>query len=214
MIKAVLFDMDGVLVDSEEFICKASVKMFSELNVEVKAEDFLPFVGAGEDRYLGGVAEKYHVSMDIPAAKERTYAIYKKLIKNNMQLLPGVKTFIQRCKSRELKIALATSADKTKMEANLEVMDFPLSTFDAVVNGLDIKRKKPYPDIYIKAASLIGVSPRNCLVVEDAVNGVEAAKAAGSRCLAITSSFTRSQLHKADWFAENLANAPQAVLNW
>jgi len=214
MIKAVLFDMDGVLVDSEEFICKAAVIMFSELNVEVKEEDFLPFVGAGEDRYLGGVAEKYHVSIDIPAAKERTYAIYKKLIKNNMQPLPGVETFIQRCRSRELKIALATSADKIKMEANLEVMNFPLSTFDAVVNGLDIKRKKPYPDIYIKAAALIGVSPKNCLVVEDAVNGVEAAKAAGSRCLAITSSFTRSQLHKADWFAENLAKAPEAVLNW
>lgn len=214
MIEAVLFDMDGVLVDSEAFICKAAVMMFNEMNIVVKEEDFLPFVGAGEDRYLGGVAEKYHVLIDIPAAKVRTYEIYKKIIIDTMQPLPGVEAFIQKCRNRELKIALATSADKTKMEANLEVMDFPLSMFDAVVNGLDIKRKKPFPDIYLKAASLIGVSPENCLVVEDAVNEVEAAGAAGSRCLAITSSFTRSQLYKADWFAKNLKEAPIDVLNW
>ncbi len=214
MIEGVLFDMDGVLVDSEPFICQAAIKMFEEMGIETKKEDFTPFVGAGEDRYIGGVAEKYGITLDLAQAKKRTYEIYGELIKGNMKPLPGAEEFIGKCRKKGLKIALATSADRTKMEANLGVMNMPLSVFDAVVNGLDVERKKPFPDIYLKAAELIGVSPSKCLVVEDAVNGVEAAKAAGCRCLAITSSFSREELGKADWFAGNLAEAPDEAIEW
>ncbi|MBK9390055.1 MAG: HAD hydrolase-like protein [Bacteroidetes bacterium] len=66
MIKGVLFDMDGVLVDSERFIARAAIMMFEELGVQVKPEDFHPFVGTGENRYLGGVAEKYGITVDLP----------------------------------------------------------------------------------------------------------------------------------------------------
>ncbi len=214
MIKGVLFDMDGVLVDSEEFICKAAVQMFKERGIAVRESDFLPFVGAGEDRYLGGVAEKYGISLDLKTAKTRTYKIYDEIIQGNMEILPGVQDFIKKCRDFKLKIALATSADETKMKANLNATGLSLSLFDTAVSGLDVERKKPYPDIYVKAARLIGLSPENCLVIEDAVNGVAAAKAAGTRCLAITSSFTKAQLHDADWFAEDLAHAPDDVLMW
>ena len=214
MIKGVLFDMDGVLVNSEEFICKAAVKMFEEKGIAVHEDDFLPFVGAGEDRYIGGVAEKYGISLDLKTAKKRTYEIYEEIIRGNMETLPGVQEFIKKCRDHTLKIALATSADKTKMEANMNVAGLSPSLFDAVVNGLDVERKKPYPDIYLKAALLLDIPPEDCLVVEDAVTGVSAAKAAGARCLAITSSFTRAQLHDADWFAENLAHAPDDVFSW
>ncbi len=214
MIKGVLFDMDGVLVDSEPFICKAAVAMFSEMGHKVQEDDFLPFVGAGENRYLGGVAEKYGIKLDIDRAKKRTYEIYEEIIRGNMKPLPGAQEFIKKCRGKDLKIALATSADKTKMEANLKNMDIPLSVFDAAVNGLDIERKKPFPDIYLKAAQLIGVKPEECLVVEDAVNGIEAGKAAGAKCLALTSSFSREELSGADWFAEDLSSAPDEVLNW
>ena len=214
MIKGVLFDMDGVLVDSEEFICKAAVKMFEEKGITVHEDDFLPFVGAGEDRYIGGVAEKYGISLDLKTAKKRTYEIYDEIIQGNMEILPGVRDFIKKCRDFKLRIALATSADETKMKANLNATGLTLSLFDAAVSGLDVERKKPYPDIYVKAARLIGLSPENCLVIEDAVNGVAAAKAAGARCLAITSSFTRTQLHDADWFADDLAHVPDDVFSW
>ncbi len=214
MIKGVLFDMDGVLVDSEPFICKAAILMFSERGYKVQEKDFIPFVGAGENRYLGGVAEKYGINIDIDDAKKRTYEIYGEIIQGNMKPLPGVREFIQKCREHGLKLALATSADKTKMEANLKSMELPLSVFDAAVNGLDIERKKPFPDIYLKAAELIGIDPKACLVVEDAVNGVKAGKDAGARCLAITSSFSREELSEADWFADSLASAPDEVLLW
>ena len=145
MIKGVIFDMDGVIVDSEKFICKAAMNMFAEHNVHVKPDDFLPFVGAGENRYLGGVAEKYGFPIDIERDKARTYAIYSEIIKGEIEPLPGVKEFIKRCREKGLKLALATSADEVKMVANLTEIGVPPETFDATVNGLEVDKKKPHP---------------------------------------------------------------------
>lgn len=214
MIKAVLFDMDGVLVDSEEFIRNAAILMFKELGLEAKHEDFFQFIGAGEDKFLGGVAEKYNFPFDIPSGKVRTYEIYSNLIKNNLNPLPGVHSFIKRCRDKNLKIAMATSADRTKMESNLIEIGISEDTFDAVVTALDVNRQKPFPDIYLKAASLIGEDAQDCLVVEDAVNGVKAAKSAGAKCLGLTTSFSKEQLSEADWFAKDLSMVGEEVFNW
>jgi len=210
----VIFDMDGVLLDSEPFICKAACMMFAELRLAVKPEDFLPFVGAGENRYIGGVAEKYNFPIDITSTKKRTYEIYLEIIKSKLEPLPGVHTFLDKCRKAGKKTALATSADYVKAEGNLKEIRLPLSTFDAVITGEDVVNKKPHPEIFTTAAQKLGLDPRSCLVVEDAVNGVAAAKAAGSRCLALTTSFTRTQLNGADWFANTLADAPDDVLRW
>ncbi|MGL1890716.1 MAG: HAD-IA family hydrolase [Spirochaetaceae bacterium] len=211
LVKAVLFDMDGVLVDSEKFICQAAISMFKELGLTVKEEDFLPFVGAGENSYLGGVANKYDLDFDLTKGKKRTYDIYLEMIKGKLNCLPGVEEFIKECRKRDIKIAVATSADYVKMNANLEEIGLPAQTFDAVVNGLQVERKKPYPDIYKLAASLIDVDPKNCLVVEDAINGIEAAKAAGAKCLALTTSFPRDLLQQADWIIPDLSYVNEVI---
>ena len=162
MVKAILFDMDGVLVDSEEFICLAAIEMFKEKGVNVEPEDFLPFVGAGENRYIGGVAEKYDHPLNLEQDKAR------------------------------------------KMEFNLKEICIPASSFDKTVNGLEIERKKPFPDIYLKAARLLNIHPDECLVVEDAPNGIKAAKSAGMKCLAVATSFPPEELQEADWIARDL----------
>ncbi len=210
-IHAVLFDMDGVLVDSEPFICKAAVMMFSEHGVIVQERDFLPFVGAGENAYLGGVAKQYSFPIDIDRDKRRTYEIYLEIIKGNIEALPGVESCIRECKRRGLKIAVATSADEVKMTANLTEIGLPLTIFDATVNGLDVDRKKPYPDIYEYAASLIGADPKKCLVIEDAVNGIEAGKAAGAVCIGLTTSFDAKLLHKADIIIKDLSEFDKVI---
>jgi beta-phosphoglucomutase len=214
MIKGVLFDMDGVLVDSEEYIRNAAILMFKEFGLTAKPDDFFEFIGAGENRFLGGVAEKYNFPFDIPSGKARTYEIYSDLISGILKPLPGVTLFINKCRKRGLKTALATSADKTKMDANLSEIKLPEGSFDAIVNALDVRRQKPFPDIYQKAAEKIGLDPSECLVVEDAINGVTAAKAAGSMCLGLTTSFSIEELSAADWFAANLAAAGEEVFNW
>jgi beta-phosphoglucomutase len=214
MIRGVLFDMDGVLADSEQYICKAAIMMFAEYGLTVKPIDFKPFVGTGENRYIGGVAEKYGLEVDIVKVKARTYEIYKSIIRGNLKPLPGAGEMVNRCRNMGLRLALATSADTVKMEANLLEIGIQASTFNAIITGLDVINKKPAPDIYIKAAERIGLQPEECLVVEDAVSGIKAAKLAGCKCLAVTTSFDRALLYEADWICESLGNVPREALTW
>jgi HAD superfamily hydrolase (TIGR01509 family) len=214
MIKGVLFDMDGVLVDSEQFICKAAIMMFNELGVKVLPEDFHPFVGMGENRYIGGVAEYHGIKVDIEKVKARTYEIYGIIVRDKLSPLPGVVEFISKCRKKHLKLAIATSADRVKMEVNMKEIGLPPDTFHSIITGQDVENKKPYPDIYIKAAKSIGLEPQECLVVEDAVSGIKAGKSAGCRCLAVASSFDVSALSEADWICKSLLKVPEEVLNW
>ena len=79
------------------------------------------------------------------------------------------------------------------------------NSFDVLIHGKEVKNRKPSPEIYLKAAEKLGVKPSHCLVIEDAVNGVKAAKAAGALCLALTTSFPEDQLGEADWIVKNLS---------
>jgi beta-phosphoglucomutase len=214
MIKGVLFDMDGVLVDSEAFICRAAVMMFRELGTKVTPEDFIPFTGMGENRYLGGVAQKYNLEVNIEKVKARTYEIYGQIAKGNLTALTGVHEFIASCRSKGLRLALATSTDNVKMEINLREIGLSADTFQSIVTGLDVVNKKPFPDIYLKAAENIGLNPEECLVVEDAVSGIKAGRAAGCRCLAVTTSFEAAALHEADWICNSLLDVPEEALTW
>lgn len=210
----VIFDMDGVLADSEPYICKAACLMFKELGLNVQPDDFIPFIGTGENRYIGGVAEKYGLAVDIKAVKKRTYDIYLEIIKGSLKALPGVGDFVQKCKSLGKKIAVASSADMRKVKGNLNEIGLPLDCFDAVITGEDVVHKKPAPDIFLLAAERLNLKPQHCLVVEDAVSGVSAAKSAGAKCLALTTSFSTEQLADADFCTADLSSVSDEVLNW
>lgn len=208
-IKGVIFDMDGVLCDSEPFICEAAVRMFAENHgVRAAPADFLPFVGTGENRYLGGVAEKHGVRLDLERDKKRTYDIYLEIIRDRLRPLRGVHEFVASCRRSGLKLAVATSADRIKLEGNLSEIGLPESSFDATVNGLEVELKKPHPDIFLLAAKRLAVPAARCLVVEDAPNGIRAGKAAGCYCLGIMSSFDAAVLREAgaDWIAKDLGD--------
>jgi beta-phosphoglucomutase len=189
MTRAVLFDMDGVLVDSEPIINAAAIRALAEFGITAQPADFEPFVGAGEDRYVGGVAE-LHGQTYIAAMKHRTYDWYLKLLPKMGKAFPGGKELVELLNQRGIPRAVASSADRIKVEANLtNVLRVPLELFAAVVTGEDVFRRKPHPDIFLEAARRIDVPPEACCVIEDALNGVEAAKAAGMRCVAVTTSF-------------------------
>jgi HAD superfamily hydrolase (TIGR01509 family) len=213
-IGAVIFDMDGVLCESEPFIAEAACRMFAETyGRTVVPEDFRPFVGTGEDRFIGGVAEKYGVALTMPRDKHRTYAIYLDIIRGRLHPVAGSREFVAECRRRGLKTAVATSADRVKLNGNLAEIGLPPASFDAVVTGDDIQRKKPDPEIFLAAAARIGMPPGACLVVEDAINGVQAAKAAGARCLALTTSFDAGALSAAgaDFTAPHLVASELAA---
>ncbi len=204
-IRAVIFDMDGVLTDSEPLINAAAVEMFRENGLVVQPSDFLPFVGAGEDRYLGGVAEHYRTPLNIPEAKRRTYEIYLSLVPGQLEAFPGAVDLVWRCKQAGLRVAVASSADRVKVEANLEKIGLPSPQWDAVITGEAVEFKKPAPDIFLAAAAHLGVAPEECAVIEDAVNGIAAAKAAGMRCVAVAQTFPATQLITADLVRPSIA---------
>ena len=198
--------MDGVLTDSEPLINSAAVAMFREKGLEVQPADFLPFVGTGENRYLGGVAEKHAFPLEIEAAKKRTYELYLELVPAQLKAFPGAVDLIRRCRDSGLKVAVASSADWIKIEANLRQIGVPPEQWDAIVSGEDVVHKKPAPDIFLAAARKLGLEPGQCVVVEDAINGVQAARAAQMRCVAVAQSFPADQLTAADLVRPRIAD--------
>lgn len=195
-------------------MAEAGARMFAEVyRVKVDPEEFRPFRGTGEDRYLGGVGQAHGVTIRLPADKNRAYEIFLSHIKGRLKALPGALDFTKACRERGLKLAIATSADRMKLNGMLPEIGLPADRFDAIVTGSEVTHKKPDPEIFLTAARRIGLSPRDCIVVEDAASGVKAAKAAGSRCLGLTTSLDAGTLRElgADWIAPNLAGVPAEI---
>jgi beta-phosphoglucomutase len=204
--QAVIFDMDGVLTDSEPLICAAAMAMLKEKGVTAQPEDFQPFVGTGENRYIGGVAEKYGVILDIVEAKRRTYELYLAMLPGRLRAFPGAVAFVTACRKAGYKTAIASSADMIKVAANLNAIGLPPAGWDALVTAEDVVHRKPAPDIFLAAAARLGCPPAACTVIEDAVNGVAAAKSAGMRCIAVAQTFPADQLAQADLVREGIAD--------
>lgn len=206
MTEAIIFDMDGVLTDSEPIINAAAVGYFKERGVTVQPEDFHPFVGMGENKYIGGVAEKYGVVGDIDDMKHRTYEIYLDMLADMLTAFPGAVELVKACRAADLKVAVASSADLVKVAANLNGIGLPPEDFDAVVTAEKVEHKKPAPDIFLAAAKELGVAPEQCVVIEDAINGVEAALAANMTCIAVAQSFPAEDLQRAHLVREGIVD--------
>jgi len=210
--RAVIFDMDGVLANSEPLINAAAIAMFREKGLVVQPDDFLPFVGAGEDRYVGGVAEKYHFPLDVPEAKQRTYEIYLDLVPAQLEAFPGVLDLVDTCRQAGFLVAVASGTGKIKIMASLQKIGLPEASWDTVVTGDDVQNNKPAPDVFLIAARKLGVDPAECVVIEDSVNGVRAAKAAGMRCVAVAQTFSAARLQEADVVHDKVADVTLADL--
>lgn len=212
---AVIFDMDGVLVDSEHAMREAAIKSLSRFGIKPKHDDFLEFTGMGEDMFIGGVARKYGKEYT-PDMKDYAYDIYVKDAENSVIVYKDVLRVLKNLKENGFKLAVASAADFVKVNANLRCIGVDTSFFDAVVSGSDISKKKPDPEIFLTAAKRIGAEPKECMVVEDALSGIKAARAAAMSCMAITSSFDKEALKTAmpDYIVENISEACEKIIEW
>ena len=205
---AMIFDVDGVVADTEVLNARASVLMFRELyGTEVQPEDFRPFVGTGDERYVEGVAEKYDVRIRTAAAVERRKENFFKLLSDEpLPAMPGVIELVQAARDADdARVAIATSGNKDKQFPVIEGTGLKLAWFDAVITGDDVTRKKPDPQIYLVTAERLRVAPERCVVFEDAPAGVASATAAGMKCVAVTSSVEAEKLQEADLVVDSLA---------
>ena len=228
MLKLIIFDMDGVLVDSEPAITQASIESLKEhYGINAKHADFKEFTGMGDDKFIQGVAGKYGKPYDVKL-KFRAYEIYMAK-KDRVKVFPRAKKLIHNVYNLGLKCAVASASDLVKVKVNIQKINLGKSikiiTTDVgdahpcvpqkvkrplyVITGTDVINKKPDPEIFLKAAEAVGISPENALVIEDAVSGVQAAKAAGMTCIAVTTSFSRRILSDAgaDYVVNRLYDA-------
>ena len=196
-----LFDLDGTLVDTEPANAAASVRVFRELcGAAVRAEDFRPFVGTGDRRYLQGVAERYGLSIDLDRAVElRERYIREIAAAEGLKPFPGMAEVLRAARGRPgVKSAVVTSGNREKSRLLLTAAGFDPGGFDAWVTVEDAARPKPEPDLFLEAARRLGIPPARCVVVEDAPAGVEAARRAGMRCVAVAQTAPAERLTGAD----------------
>ena len=193
--KAILFDMDGVLVDSEAIMCEAAILALREWNVQAAPEDFDDFIGAGEDAYIGGVARRHGVPYTA-AMKDRAYAIYAERAMAEGIAFPGVGDLIRNLRAKGLRMGICSGADRVKVEVNIRALGVETACFDCIVAGGEVTRNKPAPDIYLLGLSKLGLAAADCVVVEDSVNGIRAGRAAGMLTIGIASTFDPEELKR------------------
>ncbi|MBP7401678.1 MAG: HAD-IA family hydrolase [Clostridia bacterium] len=191
--RAVLFDCDGVLVDSEAPLARIAALALHDFGIPAEPENFAPFIGMGEDAYIGGVSQRYGFAYSLDM-KKHVYDKYIELCGEMVRPMPGAVELLRTLRAAGVRIAMATSADRVKAGANLRVLGMDETGFDAVVTGDDVERKKPFPDIYLIAAARCGAEPADAWVVEDAESGVQAGKAAGMRVAGLTSALPAGRL--------------------
>lgn len=191
--KAILFDMDGVLIESEFLMRASAIQALADYGITAQHEDFLEFTGMGEDRFVGGVAEKYGHTYVKPM-KELAYDYYGQRVKAEAHIPNGVKEMLQTLHSKGLVLAVCSAADLRKVRYNIQAIGVDESIFTALVTGSDVARKKPFPDIYLEGARRVGIAPEDCLVVEDAISGIQAAHAAGMEAVGVPTTFSKEAL--------------------
>jgi len=210
-LRGVIFDMDGVIVDSEPYSMRALVDVLREHGVEPTVEELRRSYGRkiGED--LVDYFRAHGVTADLGAAVARKRRRYFELAAGKLRPFPGVLTLLDRIRDRGYRIGLASSGDRDKVAFSMRALDLD-GRFAIVVTGDDIGRSKPDPEIYLTAVGRLGVEPAACLAIEDAPNGVRSAKRAGLGCLAVTNSVSREELGEADLVVASLADDLSAVL--
>ena len=205
-----IFDVDGVIADTEAVNARASIKVFFDLfGVEgVLREDFEAGLGRGAEEYVKAAARVHGLELTDKQVEQATQLrqeyFLKILSEEPLPPFPGVLELMDEAMQREdFHIAIATSGTLEKSRAVLIAVGVPYQKM-VYINGNDVKHKKPDPELFLIAAERIGIEPTQCIVIEDAPNGVQAAKAAGARCIAVTNSTTAAKLAKADLICDSL----------
>lgn len=191
--------MDGVIIDSEPIYMKVEQELFRELGLELSAEEHTTFVGRSDLWKV--VKDKYNLDINIREIHKEENRRYLDIINNSFDDDPieGVTDVINKLHEAGIKLVLASSSEMKIIELVLTKFKL-LNYFDLRISGADLGTSKPHPEIFEKAAEMAGVSPQNCLVIEDSANGVRAAKAAGMRCIGFRNPNSGDQdLSSADW---------------
>lgn len=204
--KAVLFDMDGVVVDNLPYHVDAWLLFCERHNIPLTREIFY--------RELNGMNSKdtfewfYQKEMsraEVEELEEEKEILYRGFYREHMKPAAGLVTFIKALRAHGIKTALATSAGPGNIDFIVDGLGIR-DQFDAIIGGAEVRKGKPDPEIYLKAAALVGVDPADCWVIEDSLQGIASGLNAGMQVVGITTSHTAEELAHTHWIAADFVD--------
>ena len=211
MIKAVIFDMNGVIVNDEPVHEKAFQEVLKAYDVNLTSADYEKLCLGKTDRDgFIGVVGKFSLDKNLlEELLERKSKKYLELALGKVESFPGVLDLVERL-SKKYALALASGAIRSEIDMVLEMFKIK-KYFCVIVSGEEVAIGKPNPDHYLLTAQRLNLEPDSCVVIEDSKSGVQAAKSAGMKCIAITTSYDRSDLNLADRVVDKFSEMPEIL---
>ena len=206
----ILFDVDGVIADSEAVNVRATQKAFADLlGIDISPDDFRAGIGRGAESYVragaavhGRELTESEVAAVVQARQDNFLSI---LATSPLPPYPGVLELMQAALAHpDFCVAIATSSTREKSQAVLDATGVPYRQM-VYISGDQVTHKKPHPEVFLSACQGLNLLPEQCVVIEDAPNGIQAAKAAGCTCMAVTNTHAADQLGQADLVVTSLA---------
>ncbi|MEI6521731.1 MAG: HAD family phosphatase [bacterium] len=200
---AVIFDMDGVIVDTTEGHYLSFVQMGKEIGYEMSRERFKFIFGMHNNDIFPLLLGHKLSQSECDKLSNRKEELFRNIIRGNVSALPGVIKLIPALKKAGFKIALGTSTAPENVElvlTDLKLMPY----FDGMATAIDVVRGKPDPQVFLIAAKRVGIEPSQCVVIEDAVAGVQAALSAGMKAIGVTINHSREALSAAHFIVDSL----------
>lgn len=182
-IKAVIFDLDGVLIDSEPLWSEGRKQVLSQYGAVYLPEDKKVTLGRDYRTGVAYIIERYNLPLTVDEYADAEKQILDKLYEEQLKLMPGVCELLDKLDQVQIPKAIATSSSRRRLNLVMKLVE--LKNFDATVCGDEVRNGKPAPDIFLKAARRLGVEPNVCVVLEDSPFGVVAARAAGMKSVAV-----------------------------
>jgi beta-phosphoglucomutase-like phosphatase (HAD superfamily) len=220
-IKAIIFDVDGLMADTELYQCESIAKMMSSYGVELTHSDLVNMVGVSTKNNFMDIKKKYGIKRGLKRLLAEREKLYIKIIKaSGIKAFPGLLDVFLYAKKNGLKIAVGTSSIRTQIDVVVPLLIRSIGVklpyrkyFNAIVTGSDVKNTKPAPDIFILAAKKLRLLPSECLVLEDSVSGVKAAKSAKMFCIAVKNRYSKNHdLSSADLQRRNLKEVLKTLI--
>ena len=196
-LKAIIFDLDGVVIDSEPLHAEAKRQVFDRYGIEVPASVYTEFKGQTDRDVLTHVAQHFaHNGAEVEELIAAKQAAYSQLVEEELELISGFRDFLARAEKEGLRLGLVTSAVRENQQDTFA--RFGLSgRFEAIITAEDVSSAKPHPEPYAKMTERLSTAPASCLVIEDSLNGVRSAKQAGCQVAALTTTFDAPALFEA-----------------
>ncbi len=214
MIKAVIFDLDGVIIDSKKHHFAAWKMFWAKRGVKHTKQDFLKHEGLPSSGVLiamqGELGKRISRSEAKMLAKEKG-GYYRQVAKGRLKPGKGARKLLSALRKAGIKTAIATACSKTNMDFAMRQINLG-KYFGALLCSSDVKHGKPSPDVFLKAAMKLGVKPQSCAAIEDSNHGIAAAKRAGMKCIAVATTHKAENLKGADLVMKNLTRITLPVI--